>query len=334
MATLDDVARRAGVAASTVSRVLNETRFVSEATKARVLKAVAEVGYTPNTLARSLARSRTNVVGLVMSSTRNRFFADIINAIEQECSRLGMMVLLANTDDHPDRETDAVAALHQRRVDGVIMTPTCHPDSGAMGYLGEKGIPTILVDRLLGSNFDGVGIENYRSMQRLVTYLIGLGHRRIGFLSGQREFTTAQERQLGYRDTLLATGIEPHDELISTGNVDLDMAKQEATRIIQQHGVTAFIGGNNLTTIGIMLAAKELRRNVPADLAVVGFDDFDWVDAFQPRLTVMAQPCQEIGRIAASLLLRRLAQPASDVQIVRLDPQFVIRDSCGAAVAR
>lgn len=331
MATLEDVARRAGVAASTVSRVLNETRFVSLATKARVLDAVADLGYTPNSLASALARSRTNVVGLVMSSTQNRFFADIVGAIEEECYRLGIMVLLANSNDQPDRETEVVAALHQRRVDGVIITPTCHPDSRAIQYLTDKGVPTIMVDRLLGTDFDGVGVENHRSMARLVTYLVGLGHRRIGFLSGQKEFTTALERQQGYCEALLAAGVSPEDDLISTGNIDLDTAKREAARIMQIHGVTAFIGGNNLTTIGIMLAAKELHRSVPDDLAVVGFDDFDWVEAFQPRLTVMAQPRQEIGCTAASLLLRRLANPTADKEIIRLEPRFIIRDSCGSA---
>lgn len=331
MATLDDVARRAGVAASTVSRVLNSTRFVSADTKARVMSAVAELDYTPNSLARSLANSRTNVIGLVMSSTRNRFFADIVNAVEEECQRLGMMVLLANTNDQPDRETEALAALHQRRVDGVIITPTCHPESRAMEYLVDKGIPTTMVDRLTGSNFDGVGVENRLSMRRMVDHLTALGHTRIGFLSGQKEFTTAIERHDGYLDGLRAAGIEFNSGFLSTDVVDLAEAKREAIRILRDAEVTAFVGGNNLSTIGIMLAANEVGLRVPRELAVVGFDDFDWADAFHPRLTVMAQPCQEIGRTAASLLHQRLAGKTGEPEIIRLEPRFIVRESCGSA---
>ena len=329
MATLEDVARRAGVAASTVSRVLNQTRVVSAETRRRVLEAASELRYSPNGLARSLARSSTDVVGLVMSSTRNRFFADIVNAIEKECYRLGMMVLLANTNDQPEREADVIAALRQRRVDGILITPTCNGDSPGLRRLLESGVPAVMVDRLPEADLDGVGVENCRSMARIVAHLAALGHRRIGLLSGQREFTTTQERRQGYLDGLVAAGLTPDEELTSTGNADLAAARSEATRIMRERDVTAFIGGNNLTTIGIMLAARDLGRDVPRDLAVAGFDDFDWAEAFQPRLTVMAQPCLEIGRIAATLLRRRLANPSAPRRIVRLEPQLLVRESCG-----
>ena len=332
MATISDVARLAGVATSTVSHVLNGTRFVSAETAHAVKEAVRAVGYTPNTLARALARSTTNTIGLAMSATRNRYFADVINAIEEECSDLGMMVLLANTHDDPVRESEVVAALHQRRVDGIIIAPSCDPASHALDYLREKRVPTVMVDRLPDVALDGVGVENRKAIGTMVDHLVGHGHGQIGLLTGQAHFTTAQERAAGFRDALVRHGLPVTESHISMGLTDLDAARQAAVEMLRR-GVapSAMIGGNNLTTIGIMLAARDLGRAVPDDLAVIGFDDFDWAIAFRPQLTTMVQPCQMIGHTAANLLKRRIGMPESAPEIIHLEPTLTIRHSCGCS---
>lgn len=330
MATIADVARYAGVATSTVSHVLNGTRYVSVETTRAVQDAVKAVGYTPNTLARALARSTTNTIGLAVSSTANRYFADVINAVEEECHKLGMMVLLGNTHDEPEREFKVVAELHQRRVDGIIFAPSCDPASRALDYIKEKAIPVVMLDRLPPVGLDGVGVENYDSIAAIVHHLVWHGHRRIGFLGGQAGFTTAQERGIAFRDALRRYGCPVDEALISIGYTDLASVREATDRMLGlDEPVTAFVGGNNLTTIGIIGAIRARGLRVPDDVAVIGFDDFEWADAFEPRLTLMEQPCREIGRTAAELVQARIAAVKAPRSVVRLRPHLVVRESCG-----
>lgn len=333
MATIADVARAAGVATSTVSHVLNNTRFVSPDTARAVREAVRIVGYTPNILARALARQTSNTIGLAVSSTRNRYFADVINAVEEECAELGMMVLLANTRDNAERELEAVAALHQHRVDGIIIAPSCEPGLGALHYLKQNAIPAVMLDRLPDFPLDGVGVENHHAVSAAVAHLVSLGHNRIGFLAGQASFTTAAERLAGFREGLRRHGLAEAACPVRQDLRDVDAASEAARAILDRpNRVTALIGGNNLTTIGTMHGARACGLRVPQDLAVLGFDDFDWADAFQPRLTVIVQPCHEIGRLAARTLKQRIENPRATARSVRLDPALMIRESCGAAL--
>lgn len=330
VATIIDVARHAGVATSTVSHVLNGTRFVSAETTRAVRDAVVAVGYTPNTLARALARSTTNTVGLAISASANRYFNDLINAVEAECSKLGMVVLLSNTHDDPEIETRVVTELHHRRVDGIILAPSCDPNSRALAYLRDKNVPFVLVDRLPDDQCDGVGVENYEAMAEMVRHLATHGHRRIGFLGGQAGFTTAQERARGFADGLRGTGLPVDPTLIAIGHTDIEAARASARRMLSTDNLpTALIGGNNLSTIGIMLAIRDLGLRVPDDVALIGFDDFEWAEAFEPRLTAMVQPCEAIGARAADLLNKRIGSPGADPVTIRLKPELVIRDSCG-----
>ena len=185
MATMADVARRAGVTKSTVSHVINRTRAVSQETVAAIEQAMDELGYVPNILARSLARATTDTVGLAISSLSNIYFSDIIQAVEKACTRRGLMVFLADTADNPAQELKLVRAFHQRRVDGIILAPCADPERGAIRYLRENDIPCVLLDRLVSPDFDQIGVENTNAVKQLVDHLAGHGHRRIGMLSNQ-----------------------------------------------------------------------------------------------------------------------------------------------------
>lgn len=330
MATISDVARRAGVATSTVSHVLNGTRYVSPETTAAVQQAVKAVGYTPNVLARALARSSSNMVGIAMSTTANRYFGDIVNAIEEQCANLGMMVLLANTRDDPTQELKVVQALHQRRVDGIILAPCHDADRRSLAYLQENAIPSVLVDRLVAPGFDQVGVENRNAVVELVSHLIEHGHKRIGMLAGPASFTTANERIQGYKTALANHGLTFDAALLSTDNTDINRARLSAERMLAgRERPTAIVGGNNLTTIGIMHAVHDAGLRVPDDIAFAGFDDFDWADCFMPRLTVMAQDCDEIGRRAALMLEQRIRTPGRHPRTLHIEPTLIVRNSCG-----
>lgn len=330
MSTIVDVARRAGVSVSTVSHVVNGTRRVNAETAQLVEEAIAFVGFRPNALARSLKRASTDSVGIAMSVISNPYFSDIVCAIEAECARLGLMVFLSDTQDKSAQELKVVQALHQRRVDGIILAPSADPERRALKYLEDSRIPFVLVDRLLSRRFDQVGVQNRSAMQTLVAHLIAHGHKRIAFVAGQSGFSTARERTQGYKAALKAGGLAYDEALLVAASTSTQAAALSTRKLFElADPPTALAAGNNLATIGAMHGLRELGLRVPDDVALVGFDDFEWADYFEPRLTVIAQPCQEIGREAASLLIERITKPDSARRTIRLKPRLVVRTSCG-----
>jgi LacI family transcriptional regulator len=330
MATIVDVARRAGVSISTVSHAVNGTRRVNPDTLSLVEEAIAFVGFRPNALARSLKRATTDSVGIAISAISNPYFTDTICAIEAECARLGMMVFLSDTQDDAAQELKVVQALHQRRVDGVILARSSDPACRAVAYLHENRIPFVLVDRLLSNRFDQVGVQNKSSMQRLVAHLLSHGHKRIGYVAGHRDFSTTRERIDGYRAALKTVGLAVNETLVRRPEGRTDAAAAATGELLDMSDPpTAIAAGNNMALIGAMHALRERGLRVPDDIALVGFDDFEWADYFEPRLTVIAQPCQAIGREAASLLIERIAKVDGKRKTIRLKTELVIRTSCG-----
>jgi len=333
LATIFDVARHAGVSSSTVSHVVNRTRKVNSDTAQRVEEAIAAVGYTPNAIARALAVSSTDSVGVAISTLSNPYFNDIIRAVERECSKLGLMVFVADTHDNPDYELSVVKALHQRRVDGIVLAPAIGSDNRALKYLEDNKLPCVLVDRLVSRAFDGVGIRNTYAMGLVVAHLAAHGHARIGFVPGHPGFVTTLERVDGFRAALIENGLPADESLILPGNADEDQARAAVTELLARPDrPTALAVGNNQSMIGTMRAIRAAGLRVPEDIALIGFDDFEWADCFEPRLTVIAQPVRDIGREAAALLARRIsAGNAADLEprSVRLTPTLIVRESCG-----
>jgi len=333
--TITDVARQAGVSSSTVSHVINGTRKVNDETAKRVNEAIAAVGYTPNAIARALAVSSTNSVGVAISALSNPYFNDIICAIERECSRLGLMVFLADTHDDPEYELDVVKALHQRRVDGIILAPAAGENNQALTYLERNQLPCVLVDRLTSKMFDRVGIQNRYAMGLIVAHLVEHGHKRIGCVSGHPGFATTIERVEGFRSAMVEHGLTADKDLITSGSANVEQAfHATAALLTRSPRPTALAVGNNLSMIGAMRAIRAAGLRVPGDIALIGFDDFEWADCFEPRLTVIAQPVQEIGRKAADLLARRIAAGEEErkgmkPQTIRLKPTLIVRNSCG-----
>jgi LacI family transcriptional regulator len=329
VATIADVARKAGVSVSTVSHVVNGTRRVAPATASVVQAVIDTIGYRPNVLARSLKTASTRSVGIAISAIANPYFSDIICAIETECARLGMMVFLSDTQDDPERELAVVTALHQRRVDGVILAPSADPERRALDYLRDVRLPCVLVDRTLDPSFDQVGVNNREAMRALVDHVAGFGHRLIGYVGGHPGFETTLERIVGYRESLERVGQPLDERYLVTGSATTDAAAAAAHRLLSlPNPPTAIVAGNNLATIGVMRSVRERGLRVPSDISVAGFDDFEWADCFEPRLTLVAQPCQEIGRRAATLLMERIAGPDGERRSLQLAASLIVRDSC------
>ena len=328
MTTIAEVARAAGVAASTVSHVVNGTRYVSPDTAKLVNDAIAKTGYLPNTVARSLKLASTSCVGLAISALSNPYFSDIICAVEAECARLGLMVFLSDTQDDPEKEMAVIRALHQRRVDGIIFAPCAKPQQ-ALDYLAQRNLPCVLIDRMPDPRFDQIGVDNAAAMDALVDHVVALGHRRIGFVAGQPGFATTMERIAGFHAALKRHGLHAGPDAVTTGSPTTASATEAAHRLLSQaQPPSAIIAGNNLTTIGVMRAVRERGLSIPDDLSLVGIDDFEWAELFEPRLTLVEQPCTELGRQAAALLVERITTPGGSRRSVRLEPKLNLRASC------
>lgn len=330
MITMQAVADAAGVSTSTVSHVINKTRKVHPDTERAVLDAIERVGYSPNHLARALAGAPTKTIGVAIAALSNHYFASVVHAIEAECARRGLMMLLADTHEDPDYELKVVQALHERRVDGILIAPTADPHSRALQYLRDRGVPTVLVDRFVGSTFDQIAVENRRAAQTLVSHVVDLGHRRIAFVAGAPGLSTTVERLEGYRSALDAAGIAFDPALIGSGESRIEPAHAIVRQLLAlANRPTALVTGNNLMTLGAMRALHEAGLRIPDEISLIGFDDFDWADVVAPRLTLMAQPVLELGTRAVSLLARRIANPHARRQSIRLAPVLCVRDSAG-----
>ncbi|MFJ9003317.1 LacI family DNA-binding transcriptional regulator [Streptomyces canus] len=343
MPTMADVARSAGVSVATVSHVLNGTRPVLPHTRQAVLDAVDELGYTPNTLARSLVTSRTRSIGLAVSAISNPYFTEILQGVEAGALEHGYSLLIADPHDNPDHECKVVQLLHERRVDGMIVAPSADPRE-LVSYLGRHRVPTVFLDRVIDGviegvveapadgpqRFDQVCAENAEPTARLVTHLAGLGHRRIGLVAGLPGLSTTAERITGYRQGLTTAGLPYDDDLVVHGDSESAGAERAtATLLSLAAPPTALVTANNAMTIGTLRALRDRGLSVPDDLALCCFDDFAWADLFSPRLTAIAQPSREIGAQAVRVLLERLAAPDRPARTVRLDCTFVHRTSCG-----
>jgi LacI family transcriptional regulator len=330
MATMAQVAREAGVSITTVSHVLNGTRHVNEKTVARVRKAIDRTGYQPHSIARALAGAPTQSIGLAISGIANPYMVDFISAIEAEAAAHDHTLLLGDTHDEPKKELQMVQELVRRRVDGLVLAPSPGAMDNALGYLAEQTTPVVLLDRFLPLEVDQVGTENEEPAAQLVEHLAELGHRRIGLVAGLEGLSTTDERIAGYRKGLRQSDLAFDPALLAHGASQHGPARAATNRLLEvDDPPTALLSANSAMTIGVMHALRERGVEVPDDIALVAFDDFEWSDLFRPRLTVIAQPTRVIGARAVQLLLARLTEPGLAAQSVRLKPTFVHRESCG-----
>jgi LacI family transcriptional regulator len=210
------------------------------------------------------------------------------------------------------------------------LAPSANAVKNALRYLSTQSLPVVLLDRFLPVDIDQVGTENDRATTQLVEHLLALGHRRIGFVAGLAGLSTTEERVSAYRAALLGSGVTVDEALVAYGASQREVARRAVHRLLDlKDPPTALVAGNNAMTIGTLQGLRERGISVPGDIALVAFDDFEWSDLFQPRLTVIAQPVTEIGTQAVRLLLARLEEPSRPPQFVRLEPTFIHRESCG-----
>lgn len=334
--TMVQVAEVAGVSIYTVSAVLNGSASVSDDLRGRVEQAVKETGYKRNILARSLKTGETRTIGLTVGDITNPFYTDLVSIIQQYLHVAGYAVMLCCNDRDVMLQAEQIELLKGRMVDGLIISPT-GDDENLRKILADTSIPVVLVDRTLeGYDCDSVVLDNREAVMEATRYLVGLGHRRIGFISGKLDSFTGRERLKGYYAALDEAGIRREHTLMQLGNYREEDAYNAAIQLLTSPvPPTAVFSSNNLMVIGVMRAIRDLGLRCPDDVSVTGIDDFRWADVFSPQLTTVAQPVRVIAEQAAKLLLARLTDkaPAPPRHIV-LKGRLVIRQSCKNLISR
>jgi LacI family transcriptional regulator len=326
--TMKDVAERARVSVSTVSHVLNGTRKVSEETRGGVLAAVEELGYMPNLLAKGLKTRRTFTIGLLISDIQNAFFTSLVRGVEDEALSRGYHLFLCNTDEDPGREDEYVTELAKKRVDGLMVAPSARRED-YVRRLRAEGVPFVFVDREVeGVEADVVSVDNTRAMRLIAEHLVGLGHRRIGMISGPLDKASGFERYAGLKNALADLGAPLEEGLVRFGDFRTTGGMEGARGLMGlPTPPTALVIANNQMTLGAMLAAKESGLGIPRDFSLVGFDDPEWAPLTDPPLTALAQPTYEMGVRAAKLLLDRIENGGGETSRLLLQPWLEVRGS-------
>ena len=332
MSTLKDVAKAAGVSSATVSRYLTGHARLSDETRADVERAIRELNYRPNRVARRLQATggRSGLLGLVIPDMRNPFFTDIGHGVEDAVRQHGYTVILGHSNDSAEREARYLDLFHAEHVDGIVL-PTVRSARATIDDLSRGDIPVVCVDRKTAAEVDTVISDNVQGARLATEHLLALGHRRIGFVGGLPGISTTQERLAGYREALAAAGVPFRAELTADGDSRQDGGRERAGRLLDlADPPTALLGGNNLTTLGALQAIRERKLRIPDDVAIVGYDDMPWASAFNPPLTAIDQSGYEMGQHAAALLMRRIEAPDMPPETSVLRPRLVVRGSCGA----
>lgn len=331
MPTMRDVAEKAGVSLTTVSHVINRTRFVSDDVTERVHNAMEELNYRPNELARSLRRGQTNTLGLILPDSANPYFAEIGHAIEATSSSLGYNVILCNTHGAEDKEQHYINVLRNKQVDGILFVATGDKTNSISETLGEN-FPILLVDReLVGVRTDVIIVDNHQGGLLATRHLLELGHQRIACISGPSRLRPSAERISGYTQALEEAGLAFDSELFRMGDFHPSSGYQATLDLLAlDDPPTAVFTCNDLMAIGVIRATSELGRRVPDDLALVGFDDIELASYTIPPLTTISQPIDRMGDLAARTLIQRIEEDAVQAPTRQLLPvELVVRGSCG-----
>jgi LacI family transcriptional regulator len=330
---MKDVAERASVSVTTVSHVLNKTRYVDRKLVRRVEDAFRSLGYQPNALARGLRRQETRMLGMVVPDNRNLYFAELARSVEDACFERGYNVILCNSDEDPAKENAYLSLLAEKRVDGIVFVASGTDRSGVQALLQHK-IPVVALDReLKGMTCGSIIVDNRAGGRQATWHLIGGNHRRIGCISGPKNLASAKERLQGYRDALAEARLPVEPALIQMGNFHIEGGYTAVQALLDlPNRVTAIFAANDLMAIGALrgIAARGLR--VPEDVAVVGFDDIALAMYTEPPLTTVKQPIREIGKLATELIMARVNGERKEPQSRRLKTSLIVRESCGIKV--
>jgi LacI family transcriptional regulator len=327
--TLKELAARAGVHPSTVSRVVNNDPVlrVSAETRARIEALLEETDYRPDVVARSLRLRQTFVLAMIIPDITNPLFANIFMGIEELAGARGYGVILANTGGSAERERDHLKSLQARRVDGLILASVFLRDP-SVRWLREQGIRYVLVNRYSGERDPFVGADDVAGGTVATRHLIELGHRRIAHLAGTQDVSTAVQRRRGYLRALEEAGIAPDPSLVVESGYLESNGRRDMERLLDLHRPpTAVFAVTDVVAMGAHTAVLERGLRIPEDVAIVGYNDIPWAARLAPPLTTLRVPAREFGRISAEMLLEQITSGRSTRRRVVLQPELIVRGS-------
>ncbi len=329
MATIKDVAARAGISYTTVSHVVNGTRPVSDQVRSKVEAAIAELGYVPSGVARSLRVRATGTLGLLLPNASNPYFAELARGIEDHAERNGYSVILCNSDDDIDKQLRYLRVLLERRIDGLIVA-TVASDAAFAQALAALRVPLVLVDRSLeGVSADQLRVDHEQGAYMATRHLLELGHRRIVCIGGPASTQVVQLRAGGYRRALDEAGIEAQAVVDCAFTSPAGHAAAQVLLAGEQRP-TAIFAGNDMIALGVLRAAAERGLQVPQQLSVVGFDDIEVSRYLHPALTTVGQRIGQLGEQAAERLLARIRKPGLAAEQRLIEPTLMLRESTAA----
>ncbi len=324
--SIKDIAAAAGVSHSTVSRALHNRGRMSDETRARIVQLAAEMGYTPDARAQSLVSGKTYTIGVVVTTIADPFVSEVVNGIEQAALDAGYSVFLSSSHGDSEREIKVVKTFRQRRVDAIIVTASRVGERYA-SLLAEFQVPVVLINNQgEGKYLYSVAVDEIGGARLAAEHLLQLGHRRIGFIGSHRRPYSTQRRYMGYRQALQAAGVAPDATLfVSPAAGDDVIAGQKGFASLLGRNPTAIMTYNDMTAIGVLLAARQAHVQIPAQLSVIGFDDVNLTEYVTPPLSTIRQPRQALGMAAMEMILKLLdGEPVED----QLYPcELVVRQS-------
>ncbi|WP_353815970.1 LacI family DNA-binding transcriptional regulator [Agromyces sp. SYSU T00266] len=331
MATLSDVAARAGVSVSAVSRVLSDapSARVSAATRQRIHDAARELDYRPNFAARALKSARTNVIGLVVPDVTNAIFAELMRGVEEEALAHGNMVLIARTEGMPEGEDTIPRLIGEGRVDGVLLQVGDSMRAEELRILLHAPLPLIFINSIHPDHVGSVTLEDARAIRIATDHLIGLGHRRIGFIGGLPRSDSGQRREAGFRSAMADAGLEVAEGLVTRlGYEPAQGGAAMAVLAALDERPTAIVVANVNAAHGALLEARRLGLGVPQDLSIVAMHDAWTAANAWPPLTTVRMPLAELGRQAVKDIIRRIDTGELADRVVRDPaPELVLRES-------
>jgi LacI family transcriptional regulator len=331
MSSIKDIANEAGVSTATVSHVINKTRFVSEAVRARVLKAIELHDYYPNAHARSLASGSSRILGLVISDIANPFFPELVKSIEAAAFERGYDVVLSNTNYDPARAAHYVRRFIERKVAGVALM-TSEMDKSLIDELARREVSVVFLD----SGEAGLHMSNLRvgygeGIKQAILHLAELGHRNVAFISGLPHLRSAKRRLEAFRQTM-QTVLPDAPEQIYTGDFQIEGGRRAALEMIAADELpTAVVAANDLMAFGAISEFHRAALNVPRDVSVVGFDDIAFSSLIEPALTTVNLPLGELGGLAVEALMTTLSSPTQHGVELSIPTRLIVRNSTAAA---
>lgn len=329
--TIREVAKAARASVSTVSAALNNSDYVSADMRGRIEDAIKALRYRPNDLARGLRLQRTHSIAIVVPDLSNNFYIELVRGAKDYSASANYTVVIGDSRDNWEEERNYLDSFHRRRVDGIVRIPAINSASGkARSILGN--LPVVYADRypMVRDSYIGrVGVDNVRAAESATRYLLSLGHRHIGVITGDASSGTSVDRLRGFTETIRSAKIRPDRSLIHTGHNDMESGHFHAMQLLTAaQRPSAIFCTNNMMALGALAAIQEIGLACPEDISLLGFDDFYWATLLRPRLTVVRQPAREIGMLAARILIDHIEGRNSVPSPALLDTQLIVRDSC------